>query len=266
MEWPSTSDLYLPHLGAKIRRGRGIGMGDAYIPWLKVRDVPSRGTSSIVRGINVDRPFHFLSKLEITYFYLQERKSNVIDIREQFPILDIARTLELCSQFGVTHSYRGSYPEPFTIDFLITEKTAEGVRYKAASIKTPEDANDARVALRLAIEYEWCREQSIPWVLIDTSLFNDIVLENLRFLRSWFRHRYIPSIQKTSTFAMSFMNNYSRNVPLVELLKRTASQLRLEFSVAGDAFRYCGWTNQLPVSLHHSISFDKPLVLSDAAN
>jgi hypothetical protein len=65
---------------------------------------------------------------------------------------------------------------------------------------------------------------------------------------------------------MAVMNNYSRNVQLVELLQKTASQLKLEFSVAADAFRYCGWTNQLPVSLHHSISFDKPLVLSNAAN
>lgn len=187
MHWKSDPSLYPPFLQSRIRRGRGIGIEADYIPWYKAREVPSRGTSSVVSSIKSQRPIHLLSELEATYYFLLERQSIVIDIREQWPILDIDRTLELALELGVKHPYRKTFIEPFTIDFLITELGENGVSYRAASIKTKEDAADPAIRRRLAVEHQWCAERHVPWFLVDTTNFDKQLLSNLRFMRSWYR-------------------------------------------------------------------------------
>lgn len=266
MYWKPDPSLFPPHLRARIRRGAGVGVGQDYSPWLKTRDVPSRGTSSVVTGIRNCRPHHLLSELEATYFYLLERQSCVIDIREQWPILDLDRTLELCAQFDVRHRYRGMNPEPFTIDFLITELVGEEVRYRGASIKSAQDAVNPRIRRRLAVEYEWCRALDVPWVLVDTSQFSKVLLQNLRFIRAWFRNHYSPDSETTPLFSNEFLRIYRTNVPLGELIGTAASHLRLSEAVAQDLFRYCAWSNQLQISLKPVLALDRPLILRTQRN
>lgn len=263
MHWKPDPKLYPPYLRARIRRRRGVGNCMTYKPWLKIRDVPSRGTSSSVSGIIVPRPYNFLSEIETTYFYLMERKPSTVDIQEQWPILDIDRTLELCAKYDVRHPYRKSYPEPFTIDFLITSKSDDGeLSWRAASIKTPKDAVNPDIRQRLFIEYAWCKEHGIPWTLVDTSQFDKTMLANLRFMRTWHRHRYVPNPENETLFVKQFKLSYSKNIRLKELIQCTGKTLQLPDDVAQDTFRHCTWLNLIDTSLKHPLAFDKPLVLS----
>lgn len=261
MHWKPDPTLYPPFLRARIRRGRGVGHGLEYVPWLKVRDVPSRGTSSVVSGIHVRRPYHLLSELEATYFFLIERRPSIIDIQEQWPILDIDQTLTLCAQTGVRHGYRGPYPEPFTIDFLITEEIKGKIRYHAASIKNPKDAANPQVRQRLAIEHAWCGEWGVPWTLVDTSRFDRTLLANLRFLRAWFTNRYEPCLDDIERFAQRFELYYRTNILLDELIQQVTHSLRLPESLARDTFLYCAWSDRITVSLQHPLSLGQPLIL-----
>lgn len=263
MHWKPKSDLYPPYLRSRIRRGRGVGQGTSYRPWLRVREVPSRGTGSVVYGISVRRPHHLLSELEATYFFLLERRSRTVDIREQWPILDIDSTLRLCANQGVRHAYRGPYPEPFTIDFVIKERDEDGnTIHRAASIKTPEDAKDPQIQQRLAVEHAWCQEHDVAWTLVDTSAFDKTLLSNLRFLRSWFRHRHKPAPDRAARFADLFLSDYREDTALSELVERTRKRLRISDALALDLFRYCGWTNLIPVALTTQISLNRALALS----
>ncbi len=261
MHWKADRNLYPAYLRTRIQRRRGVGLGAAYLPWLKVRDVPSRGTSSIIPGIAVSRPHHLLSELEAIYFYLSERKSSTVDIREQWPILDIDRTLELCEEFDVQHKYRGPFPEPFTIDFLITEQTDHGLSHRAASVKTAEDAKNPRIRQRLAVEREWCRERGIRWTLVDTTEFDKTLLSNLRFLRAWFLHGFEVDPRQATRFADCFNALYETNVALTSLIRRAGRALHMPEQMAEDFFRYCGWDNLIAVSLGHRLALNQPLVL-----
>lgn len=236
-----------------------------YKSWLSIRDVPSMGTSSSVPGLKVKRPIHTLSELETTYFYLTERAPNVVDIREQWPILDLDRTLRLCSDLGVRHGYRGSYPEPFTIDFLITEENGGIVSYRAASIKTAKDALDPKVRQRLAVEYAWCSERGIPWKLVDTSVFDKTLLNTLRYIRRWFQNHYSPDAEQADFFAQLFLSHYRPNVTLQSLLSTMAKRFGILGSELIDIFCYCAWSSRLPISLQHPLLMNKPLVLARAA-
>ncbi len=261
MHWSSNSELYPPYLRPWICKGKGVGKGSEYRPWLAVRDVHSQGTSAQIGGILIDRPFELLSELEATYFFLVERRKSTVDIRECWPILDIDRTLELCAALGVRHQYRGYYPAPFTIDFFITELIDGQLQYRAASIKTPKDAADPEVRDRLSIEYLWCRDREIPWTLVDTSKFDRKLLSALRFMRTWFMHRYEPNRDRELRFVESFHTVYARNIPLAELIEQTAKALRVTDAHAQDIFRYCVWTDGIAVSLEHPLALNLPIVL-----
>lgn len=264
MFWKPTPALYHPHLRPRVRAGKGVGHGLTYKPWLSRREVPSQGTSSGVEGLLISRPYHLLSELETMYLFLVERGVHVVDIREQWPILDLNRTLELCRELGIPHKYKGVYPEPATIDFLITEKVNGKLVHRAASIKTPEDASRPEVRRRLAVEYRWCQERGIPWTLVDTSRFNKTVLESLRFIRGWFPNRYQSDEEYEKRFAHRFLENYSKSTPLAGILRLTGRDLRLDQPSVLDAFKYCAWASHIPVSLRHPISLNSPLVLGSA--
>lgn len=261
MHWKPDPLLYPPYLRTRIKRHRGVCQDSVYVPWLKVRDVPSRGTSLVSKGILSGRSHHLLSELEAIYFFLVERRATTVDIREQWPILDIDRTLELCSEYGVRHALRKGFPEPFTIDFLITERINGELKYRAASVKSPNDARDPRVRQRLAVEHAWCRDREIPWTLVDTTRFNKTMLENLRFQRAWFRHRYSPDPLLESRFLEQFQAAHTPNRPLKELMAQLSKSLRQPSAVVEDMFRYCAWFNRIETSLFHPLALNHPVVL-----
>ena len=261
MHWKPDPLLYPPFLRSRIKRRRGVGVGQSYVPWLKHRDVGSIGTSGVIKGVLSDRPHHLLSELEVIYFYLLERRASTLDIREQWPILDIDRTLELCAQFGVHHGTRRRFPEPFTIDFLISERVNGEIKHRAASVKSPEDALDPNVRLRLAVEHAWCRDRGIPWTLVNTTRFDKTLLENLRFMRAWFRHRYVPDAVLECQLVDQFHAVYAPNRPLRDMLAQLSGQLRKPAAVIEDSFRYCIWTERLPLSLSHPIALNNPVVM-----
>ena len=184
-----------------------------------------------------------------------------MDIREQFPILHLHGTLELCAALGVRHPSQGRFPEPFTIDLMVTRETSDGLSYQARSIKTPEDAQDEDVKRRLNVEYQWCRQNGIDWTLVDTGQFTKEVLSTLVFMRGWYRHGYHPTVERVEAFAGGFMRVYQRNVPLRELLLECESYLRLGFNECQNAFRYCTWADWIQVDLLSSLAMNLPVVL-----
>lgn len=264
MRWPADSKDYPLYLRTRIRKGCGCGIEADYVPWHNVRDIPSRGTSGIPGGVRVDRPFHLLSEYEKIYFMLMERRPRTVDIREQFPILDIKRSLEFCASLGLTHKRKGAYPEPFTIDFLITEQGSSGLHYRAASVKPQIDDLDEKAQLTLRLEMLWCAEKSIPWTLVDPKRFGDtkVTLQTLHFLRAWHIHHFQPVRETCAAFAAHFLSIYKRNVPLIDLIGKTAKHMRLSRDDATDMFRFCGWAKYIDVSVVHPMVLNAPLFLN----
>jgi hypothetical protein len=206
---------------------------------------------------------HLFSELEVIYCYLQERRRTVVDIRESWPVFDIDSTLRICAEFRVPHAYAGPFPAPFTLDFLITEQIGDQLIDRAASINTSEEACNPDVQRTLAVQHRWCELQSVRWTLVDTSRFTKTMLETLRALRGWFRHRHSPDRQVAERFAGLFLALYERNVPLTELIQRVASRMRLRLERAEDVFRYCGWIRSIPVDLDRELSMSAPLILDE---
>ena len=86
-----------------IANGFGGGAGASYVPWLRVQDVPSRGRSHKIQGVKVERIHHFLSDLERAYFLVCEFSEDVLDIREQYPLLPQESVQAIASSIGLTY-------------------------------------------------------------------------------------------------------------------------------------------------------------------
>ncbi|MDB5790025.1 MAG: hypothetical protein JWQ80_49 [Massilia sp.] len=261
MEWSPHLGLYPSYLRNKLKRGFGLGAGITYHPWLRVRDVPSIGTSGNPLGITVPRIYHLLSLPERIYFYLLDRQPDVVDIREQFPILNLAETLTICSELGVKHTRKGSFPEPFTLDFIVTRQTPFGLTYQARSIKTPEDASIPKVRLRLKVEHNWCQQNNIEWKLVDTTGYSRDLFSTLTFMRGWALQRYVPNFEHLDEFVKVFFNIYGKNFPLKEMIQTCAVRLKRGHETCLNEFRYCVWSDRITVDLMSKLTLHLPVVL-----
>ena len=261
MEWTRDPDLYPPYLRPRIRRGLGIGSLTAYKPWRTINNSGIKGTAGCVHGIRVDRRYEILDQRARTYFYLLERMPEIVDIRESWPILDINDTVELCCKFDVTHPKHDIYPEPICVEFLITENGPDGPRFRAAALS----ANPARMSARSQrlkqVAQNWCTDHGIEWSLVDTSKLDRTVIDSLRYLRGWYRHRYVPDPKVADTFAEFFMNHYQNNTVLGELVEAVRKIMRVPPDAALDMFRYCAWSHRIPISLTGRISKNCPVIL-----
>lgn len=264
MEWNPHLGIYPKYLHNRLKRGFGLGVGTTYHPWLRVRDVPSIGTSGNPKGITIPRVYHLLSMPERVYFHLLDRQLDVVDIREQFPILHLQETLAICSELGVKHTHRGSYPEPFTLDFVITRQTHSGLVYEARSIKTPEDAVAPKVRLRLKVEHRWCQQNGIDWKLVDTTEFTQNLLSTLTFMRGWTLQRYVPNADHADEFARAFTDCYGANLPLKEMVKTCADHLKRGYDHCLNEFRFCAWSDRIAVDLTSKLTLHLPVVLRDS--
>ncbi|MGJ9420784.1 TnsA endonuclease N-terminal domain-containing protein [Massilia sp. CMS3.1] len=246
-----------------MKRGFGLGTGIAYHPWLRVRDVPSIGTSGNPKGITVPRIYHLLSLPERIYFYLLDRQPDVVDIREQFPILNLAETLTICSELGVKHTRKGRFPEPFTLDFIVTRQTPSGLAYQARSIKTPEDASIPKVRLRLKVEHKWCQQNNIDWKLVDTTGYSRELFATLTFMRGWALQRHLPNFEQADEFAKVFFDIYEQNLPLKEIIRTCSMRLNRSNENCLNEFLYCVWSGRIAVDLMSKLTLHLPVVLQN---
>jgi hypothetical protein len=142
---------------AKIARfqkeGRGLGQRADYLPWLTIRDVPSRGRSHRLRGTTTGRVHHLLSNIECGLFYLLDWNDAVVDIREQFP-LDRSTTRRLAEEMGVAHpvDVESRTPLVMTTDFVIDAVSGGQQIIVARAVKPAVDLDHPRTVEKLEIE------------------------------------------------------------------------------------------------------------------
>jgi hypothetical protein len=266
MDWNADPAVYPPYLRSRVRRGLGIGVGAGYRPWCQIRGSGIKGTGAGVLGVKIPRPYELLSEKETTYFYLTERQRAVVDIREHWPILDLERTLQLSRAYGINHPMHDDMPEPLTLDFLITERSEAGLTYRASCLSPVSESHTERGERLLQVQYRWCQENGISWFRVDTSQFNRLILHNLRYIRSWFRHRYCVDEITADAYAATFLAAYQRNIPLHMLLATVAQHIHQSETAALDTFLYCAWSDRIPIALTRRVAINAPIVLSMAPN
>jgi len=164
----------------RLKKGRGSGEGSNYQPWISIHDFPSHGTVARIKGWKTNRVHHFLSKYELQYFFLLEWADTVIDIREQYPLLDVSATLEIAESANIIHPYdkKSGFPYVLTSDFFIT--TTQG--FLARTIKMSKELENKRILEKLEIERRYWSNKGISWQLVTEKEINYEKAKNIEWI------------------------------------------------------------------------------------
>ncbi|NFG38430.1 heteromeric transposase endonuclease subunit TnsA [Clostridium botulinum] len=170
-----------------IKEGRGTGMGKEYIPWIRIQDVASLGRVTRVKGIKTGRQHELLSDMERNFFYMLEFSNDVIDIREQYPLLPIEDTMDIAMELGVTHPKDPKTNEPIvmTTDFLITKNNNGEYVEIARTIKSKDDLLNKRILEKFEIERLYWKRKEIDWGIVTENEIDKIIAHNISFVQGY---------------------------------------------------------------------------------
>lgn len=168
----------------KIKQGCGMGRQSEYKPWITIQEVPSMGRASRIKGIKTNRQHDFLSDMERNYFYYLDYSDQVIDIREQYPLLPLEETVLISEELGIkhpTHPDTGEYIV-MTTDFLITLNNGTDV---ARTIKSKDELSNRRVIEKFEIEKAYWDKNDIDWGIVTENEIDKVVAKNIADIHSF---------------------------------------------------------------------------------
>lgn len=177
----------------RIKNGFGQGEGSYYKPWLEVSNVSSKGRSARIFNPKLNRKMTCFSDLESRVCNSLIWQDNVIDIREQFPLLPRSETQDIAKQLGVRHP-RACYAEfdlVMTTDFLVRKQDSNSEVVEALYVKYEKDLDQnikEKVAQRnkekLLIEKEYWRRRGVEFHIITEKNVSKIRTDNISRLLS----------------------------------------------------------------------------------
>jgi len=239
-----------------IANGFGAGAGADYVPWLRVQDVPSRGRSWKIPGVKIDRIHHLLSDLERAYFLLSEFSEDVVDIREQYPLLPVESTQAIARAIGVRYPrYKStSVPMVMTTDFLLTVKQPNGdLKSVARTIKYQQDLKGrdcARTLEKLEVERRFWISQGVDWSIVTEELFTPDLIQNLGFLRKYAKlPRALMDVSLHSEFIEILESIRICPWSTSESLRKIGNRLSIPYSEARDIFFNLIWRKIIRLDL-----------------
>lgn len=170
----------------RVSEGCGQGRGADYKPAIQVQDFSSKGLSTQGKGWKTGREHHFLSQLELCYFYVLDWSPIVTDIREQYP-LPVEETLKIAEELGIAHPVNPDTrePNPLTVDFMITAQQKIGVANHARTIKYSKDLQSDRVLEKLEIEWKFCELNGISWGIVTEHEIPTVLVENVEWIHEF---------------------------------------------------------------------------------
>jgi len=239
-----------------IREGRGQGEGIGYSPWIHVQDFPSWGTVSRVLGSKTSRVHHFMSANEKNYFYLLEWSDSVLDIREQYPLLDIELAVDLAGKAGIRYprdSISG-FPYVLTCDFMIT--TNDGLR--ARTVKLSSELQNPRTLEKLEIERRYWETVGIDWRIVTE---NEIPIKKVQNIEWLHTSSLLSDDDKYLIYSEGISNhlNDTCNSPdyaLSDLAAWLDRSYELSSGTGLQTIRYLLWKKQLPCMLESEIQIN----------
>lgn len=166
-----------------IKKGRGQGIGQDYRPFIQAHDnkIASEGWLARHKGWKTRRIHHTLSEHERKYLYYLEWLDGVVDIREQWPLLPLERTVEIAKHLGIKHANIDGTPVVMTTDFRITLSTANGKRDVIRTVK-PREKLDGRTLELFEIERNFFAEEGIDWCIVTENRIPATLVANVEWM------------------------------------------------------------------------------------
>lgn len=248
-----------------VKEGRGKGTGEGYKPWLTAKSVPSKGKTHRPKGIKSAREHLFLSDWEYYYFLLLDWSPLVIDIREQFPLLDesgidITETISIAEELGVDHPADPPREKlkVMTTDFLIDFNNYQ----KAVSFKLSSSIT-AREIEKMEIERLYWARRGVRWELVTEKDIPLVYARNVEYVHStyYFEDYHISptSVEKAKKILEpQFLKGEKK---ITDITNFCDDRLGLQPGDSLTIVRYCIVSKQWKVNMEQLIETNQPLAL-----
>lgn len=222
-----------------IKEGRGQGELSNYKPWLTIQNVSSRGNSNRLKGWKTNRGHEFLSNLEEKYFFTQEWREEVIDIREQFP-LNRELTHKISEEKGINHPIctKTQTLVVLTTDFFLTIQSGDKIKYITRTVKPSNELEDRRTIEKFEVERDYWARKGISWGIVTEKDIPIALSENI----SWvYEHYYLEGIENVTlvkVFLKFLMNFQQADKNLISLCNEFDEKYNLDVGTSINYFKH----------------------------
>jgi hypothetical protein len=251
----------------RIAAGFGQGEGALYKPWLRISDVPSKGTCTIITGWKHGREHHLLSRNERNYFYCLEWQDDVVEAREQFPLLPLQRTLEIAGSLGFKHPGDRGRPIVMTTDFFLTVREKDGShRHLARTVKPSSELKKTRIQEKFEIERQYFSEKNVDWGVITPEQIPDAMWRNIDWLHEcWDVRKLRPILQNQVDEAREWLFETiggGRSIRLQDLAATSDHALGFRRGTSLKIIRHLIANKQIQVDITKRLRTDVPIKLA----
>lgn len=242
---------------SRYKQNRGTGRLKDYKPWIRVLEVPSKGRSHRVYLRKTERHHELLSDMEEYFFWICVWDDEVIDIREQFPLLPQLKTQCIAAKFGYKHPVIPYTNQEIvmTTDFLLTKKVNGKTVNLARAVKTKEDLKKLRTREKLKIERQYWIEKRVDWALITEDSFSVHMAKNVKLLSNM--DLWMNSVDiKDSHVIQLYDKIISEKTPFIDTVRIALQMDKVYGYVQGtflNVFKYLIWTKQIRVDMTSDI-------------
>lgn len=230
-----------------LKEGRGMGEMESYKPWISVQDFASQGMVSRVLGVKSQRIHHLLSNNELYFFYQLDWSDKVIDIREQYPLLDVADAIEIAGQAGIRYPYdnQSGFPYVLTSDFFIVTITGIKVR----SVKMESELENKRTLEKLEIERRYWEKRGIDWKIVTEKQVSRQKAYNIEWLSHARDIQKILSPSETPAVQYFIQCCQETELTYLDIAREVENRYFLHKGMGVTIFRYLAYWKKIKVDI-----------------
>lgn len=245
-----------------IKEGRGQGHGKSYKPWITTQEVPSKGRRSRISGWKSERLHHVLSDREADYLYVLDWVDDVIDVREQFPLIDLDTAQVIASDMGVKYPTddKSNFPYVLTTDFLVTININGQTKEIARTIKYANDLDRQGVIEKFEIERRYWVAKGVDWGIVTEKELPKTLVNNLQHYHPDYYLEPTTDIELSQMYSIADLLMEKLHSSKHSVLKVTNSldtDMQIEIGTCLRVFRYLVARKKVLLDLTQKIDLNK---------
>lgn len=242
--------------------------GPDYKSGARAFDFRTSGFTFRAHSLKCCRDVLCFSRGEYDFFLRAEFEPMVRSIRDQFLWLNLGESAAIAARHGFHHPQRRGVLRPVNCDFLLSLATgtelAVEVKYSPAFFEEPRKGRRRR--RRVELQQAVFAVRDAPLVVVYRAQLNPTVTQNLRALKHHARH--LPTslqarVSDAAEVASRFIQRRSRP-RYGELVERLEDSFGLNSARASNLAGTVIWRRMLPVDLRRGLTFEQPIVQTDA--
>lgn len=247
-----------------IKEGRGAGIGKDYKPWVTVQTFPSYGREHKVLGWKTNRIHEFMSDNEFKYFYILEWSENVLDIREQFPLLNLERIMNIANDLGITYPIAiDNTPYIFSTDFFITISYEGREKQIARTIKPANMLDDSEVIEKFELERRYWESFDIDWGIVTEKDMPEKLAQNIKWIHN--SRKQDDSIELSIDEKLNLLKTLkgrllSSRDSIRNITSNLDGEMFLENGTGLSLFKYLLANKEIALDMNAKIDLSKPSI------